>query len=383
MPRKARVNNQMWVQGNFKFADSTFVTVTEEKPSRSDIIDYENGYGQYNNCTHVKYTLKGVSGSYILTTLDNVNEYRYTNLIPDVQLTPKVDIYNIIDAGFIGRACAQMKPGLKLQTLLPNFLLEIEEAGRLLPDIWKLASNLASLKGLRNSKNYSNGILLYSYGVAPFIGDMEALMNSYNSLYSSYEKFVNEMNVPQVSHYQEKFDISGDHFYTDWHTIGHHNYVDPCIATGTCTMGYTYNSINPLPKPDDIYFQYLGLRGSALSRIVWEAIPFSFVLDWVVHMSDLLDSLDQGTIPCTVTATSFGVSVKYKRIGNIKFQSQPWSGHKSSPDQGSIATDELTVYERRWVNPTALPFYPNLPRISGLGIRQLVLGGSLLNSNKR
>ena len=81
------------------------------------------------------------------------------------------------------------------------------------------------------------------------------------------------------------------------------------------------------------------------AQVVWNAIPFSFVVDWIYNVSDLLDSME--IQPFKGTLTMEGASCAYKtytRLGHFNMTYKPILG----PCQwGAYASTQVFGYHRR------------------------------------
>jgi hypothetical protein len=122
-----------------------------------------------------------------------------------------------------------------------------------------------------------------------------------------------------------------------------------------------------------LYGQFSGLisalGANRVASVYWEALPFSFVVDWFVNVGDMIASLEDQVIdPLPIVIHEFNHSVKYSYRTKLKWT---WDG-KIITD---IAYRDVSVYERRRDTPSMVDslsvHLPNLNQ-SGLGLSLII-----------
>lgn len=231
----------------------------------------------------------------------------------------------------------------------------------------------------------SDGYLTYQFGLAPLISDIQRLLTVYADFYTRYKKFVKENNVVLYARNSERvlggpetFVLVFDGNPWDW---GY--YKRNSDLHKQCTIKYRYEIIGATPPPTPrLLLKWMGLRGDP--RIIWNAIPFSFVVDWVYKVGDWLSKWDEGAIPYRLHIIDVCVSCKRSQkkryVHKYAFQSDITSTPTAEFTFGTVRWER---YQRHRVTPGDVLSSNLLPRIDNLSLRELVLGVALLNSSRR
>lgn len=356
------------------------------------IIQYENkGRQADNNCIHISRKSSHTPGKY---TLDFSkpgipgDKYTYGNVAgwaPNfaAQLFTTHGLLSGVPVGFFQRSYQVMRPKLESELSIPNFFIELRDVRRLFPSIVSSVENIL----LRRSKGVSDAILTKTYGIDPLVGDLKRMATALSSLKKEAQKLRQNSGKPNKRFYSETIDVSSEKSEENWGSIIFGHEVDPCQIKYTAAMTYSYEyDVSAIPDFNLMLASYLGFRAKKLPEILWDAIPFSFVVDWVLKIGDFLSQFDDGVIPCRVVVTHYTLSGKYERKAKSYFRENPDFKHiaSMSPSYFSTGTHVLRHYVRLGVCPDLLALTSTaLPRIDGLSIRELVLGASLINSNLR
>ena len=208
---------------------------------------------------------------------------------------PQVDI----DTHFV-----DVKPDLTAVSL-PNFLFELDDVQKLFLDFKKSFQRVRSgapipnLKRAAQAKSLAGNHLEYKFGIKPLIGDLEAMFDIISNLKQRLKDF--EAAANQVFN-TEKTILSETIVKT-----GSFNYngssQNPCLWKGTVTrskrLGFTYRALpfNVTRGYSTMLQAYLDALGFELNpRIVWDAIPFTFVLDWFFGIGSWLERHKHDTL---------------------------------------------------------------------------------------
>lgn len=155
----------------------------------------------------------------------------------------------------------------------------------------RLAETLFSLykavKNLKPKEAYqiiSDSWLEYRYGIKPFIGDMENLYKWFNSskmydVQSSYGAVIAEHDNPKLWFGKLPLMINGQPSLRDVEVHLNKNYHK---------AGFNY--INSLDSRNNSHLALLGLDIKSIASTIYEAIPFSFILDMFVNMGNAIAS---------------------------------------------------------------------------------------------
>jgi hypothetical protein len=178
----------------------------------------------------------------------------------------------------------QFSQQVPVEVSFANFLYELREIGSLLP---KLEHSAA--------KTVSGGYLNFSFGWKPFVGDLQKLASLVSSvtariqhLKDTYGKrtrlhksFVDCVEVPVIRPYHEpdttygKFPI---------YLVAH--------QTNTSVNGFLFHKLQGLDSMGGLLRAFaaaLGLNNPL--QTFWEAIPYSFVVDWFGKIGTRLTAL--------------------------------------------------------------------------------------------
>jgi len=284
---------------------------------------------------------------------------------------------------FCKRAVASMTPSMESGFSLVNFVHELREVKTLSPyySVGKTGRKKIKFwwdKEKSLFENFSGLMLNYSFGLVPFIGDMKRLYKGLTTLQdrlSDLHQNAGKLQIRRYSEEEEPFSwdvpeyISSDTFRVrDWFKVSH--------LTRTAVMRYTYQ----LPELSRFQWQLkaiLDTLGVQLNAgILWEAIPYSFVLDWFLGVGDFLVQLRKKWIPITLFIKEFGTSVKF--VGEYQSELQRYSTYGES-DWDERASGTFKWYARR-PRPVDDRFFDlnAVIKTGDMTLRKFVLGSLLL-----
>lgn len=347
-----------------------------------ETINYSTGRNQFNSCYHEKFSdSRTIIGHNIATFKGKYANQRWNWFWNgyEAKLTEPA-IRALLPLGFVGRSIKEMSPSFKADFSLPNFILELGDIRRTVFGL------LDAVKSFMKRSDYdafdlaADANLWYNFGAAPFVNDIKKLSRSYSDFKSDYNKFKGQSGTKQVRHYREEVEVPSWTFYSqaqsNMKTAKRGGFTMPVYAT----MSYTYSILVPSPPPNfGTYLKHQGVRPSNIAATVWNAIPFSFCVDWLVKMGDWFESLDKGAIPVKLTILGYCYSQKVEYVVSRKCDGE---GGNQAPNwisgSGSWGTFRHKVYLREVIDPLTVERSPALPKIDGLSIRELGLGGSLI-----
>lgn len=294
-------------------------------------------------------------------------------------------------ASFNAEAFDAMKPSFEGDLQLTNFLLELLDLKRILQlgNRWGgiLKGYKRFIRTLRGKSKadalkavaaeVAAGHLAWSFGVKPFVSDVMTLYTMLTEFSVRVADFLAKRGVPQVRHYKKVLvnDEGVSEQSLSSYTKGHVTYTRNSVMNAT--MRYTYDcpDVITMGQKLDVLRDSLGLRFGVPQ--LWEAIPFSFVVDWFFRVGDWTDRHFQKPLfPVTLTVTDFCVSRKCEinTSGIIELQDARLGPNPAYQDIGSHR-HKLYVRERQI--PSSGATFIN----SGhYGQNQLALSASLLTS---
>lgn len=233
---------------------------------------------------------------------------------------------------------------------LANFIYELKEVSNLV-SVFK--TKLLSFAGVGNAN------LAYQFGIAPLMGDIQAIydvvlnlrrrIKAWNSqigktkIYNSHITYrtINETVSanPEFSLYSNKIE------YQIVGKIRAHAYFEPQYISELDT--------------EKLFTKFLGLN--APISIVWQALPFSFLVDWVVSVGDMIDTYENSNNLVQVRSPVIGYSVKIeiKSSNSYTFKAwpDPWSDGTFARPSGphGIRLDTYSLFQRTRVPAKDIP----------------------------
>jgi hypothetical protein len=174
---------------------------------------------------------------------------------------------------------------------LPNFAFELRELDTLLP---RLQTKLS------RAEVASNGLLTWEFGLKPLLSDLETLAGLSNTVLSRL-LFLKKTRGKRVRLGAYKEIPRGEPLEDITHTMGDSFfrastgvlYRLRCIArvSELRVGGYLYHELEGLDSLGGLIRAYLAATGfGSPLKMVWNAIPYSFVVDWFTNLSSLLDN---------------------------------------------------------------------------------------------
>lgn len=256
--------------------------------------------------------------------------------------------------GLINLAVSELRPDLTTLSV-PNFFLELDDIPRLF-QLWK--------KNLSVAKNVAGANLNVNFGWKPFLGDLQKIVNILDTTrreIAAFEKSCNQIFHRSKVMVSEATNVSGGNQYlaetrTEWRAD----------LTRTVEAHLVYRAVPPgqlkgLKKTLATLAESLGFELNP--RIIWDALPFSFILDWFFDVGSFLNMyrIDTYKLPI-VYVDSY---LQYKQTLKIESNTQICYGRSDfSPWPRSQAVVGTYDYFHR------MPILPDYTTLSGLGWKQ-------------
>lgn len=331
-----------------------FATISDEQPQ----------FERYGDCYHYKarlvpneggfiYDADGVSGS------NGTHALRYHDLKSDY----------VEDGGFNARAFQAMKPEINGAVQAPLEIKELIGSWRDLLKPFKMKSSLISKAGSTN--------LWYQFGIAPTIGAIQDVTAALSAFDQRLNDFLRLQGQELTTHYREPTLVpfsesvvkqtTGDHWYKVTLKVAEH------WEARSATMKYKYRipGIEQMSKDLIKLKAYGDLFGaSQIVGMLWEATPWSFIVDWFFSVGDFLEQFDKPFLDTEVEVIDYCVSFRSQHTDSIYMERA-----------GGII--KAGVYDESYYQRIrCLPDYGYFGiRTSGnFGTRQFLLGLSLLVS---
>lgn len=215
------------------------------------------------------------------------------------------------------QAINNITPKLKASMSLPNFLFELKDLKKVIPSSQQLQRISAALEAIatnpfKGSRKWgaselhnaaAGQHLSAQFGYLPLIDDAFQLYSSIESFNNQKRDFERKAGKPQVGYFKKSLpEIQGPKKYGGPnHGPSFRYYTRDTVVTDIITYGisYTYSaSMSDLNSPL-LFAKYMGFRNNP--RVLWDAIPFSFVVDWFIGFGKFLEQFDEGSVPVNMT----------------------------------------------------------------------------------
>lgn len=379
-----------WVEANL----STSHYATLQQTMMPQRIEYENGRHKMNFCDHhgEKLVLREHFASPRLqwhSVFMHLNKYE-KNYWTVQKGFPIISTYRPSQAGIVGEvpqtvrneAWLGIQPRFKAPVSIANFLLELRDVKELLTLFGGIKGKL---KRLRREGDLTDPgaeyVLAYSFGLAPLVDDIRAIIEHAFNIGERLETYKRQGEELAAYHWRRTLvdEIWSITTYRDCDVI--RGWKEVFMATLWAT--YQYEAIMSW----GLASQYLGLHMGWAE--IWNGIPFSFLLDYVLKIGDAIETatLDPNQ---TLKMHAYVETVKADCYTSFRLQRHTNVGYGAPYVLGPYFDTEGRATEiARWSRYHYLrrPSTPSvgviLPHFDAISNRELVLFGALLRANLR
>lgn len=302
--------------------------------------------------------------------------------------------------------------GLSFRTIIRNW---IQFRGRVHPqdvkdNLYDLGDSILGLpKRLRGKprskwtlRDYSSVYLSYNFGWRSLYRDIASLVEELDGFRNRLARIMSQADKPITKHYRTS--IPGTELPRETHMsqtqqkafggwTGDSRHVCWARVIKEPTTGIQYAAtlrckykvpaiLRGAEGRLQAHLDHLGVSGNP--AIIWNAIPWSFVVDWLVNVGDFLNGLRVDNIPLQTEITDFCHSAKVGR--GVRFElnnyNQFYSTNSSYTQEygGWYLVDWAgsTLYERR----VGVPNLYGALVATGLDPREFLLSGALIGSRR-
>jgi len=312
------------------------------------------------------------------------------------------------------RAMSSMMPGIKAGLSSINTLIELKDFKSLpktLTHLGDFVDNLSKIPWVnlrvaaRQAKitmrqlfhGTASGYLEARFNVLSFLGDLTGLQKVLIEHQHRLAELVARQGLVQKRH----FTVNLDEFSkpgTD--TAGPLLFFAPCGAPGQYVASRCYGTRNVALDQSvfhvEITYNYLlpeisaelaqlgglldGLGIYLNPRIIWNAIPFTFLVDWVVNVGKFLENFSHRNLEPKVNILHYCWSIKRRR--SVFVSKTITNTDSTQPEFGNVQTIPCrTIRETAYRRQAGLPA-PSLLQTSGLSATEVSLGAALLITAK-
>jgi hypothetical protein len=306
----------------------------------------------------------------------------------------------------IDRSLRSMLPGIKPRLSILNSIYELKDIPELLgthdrikslidklgytvfsklPLSYKVTSLMDAIrKSLSLGKNNapSDAFLAYKFGLGPMLQDMLNLQRALDGVRAELRALRENANKKLISHFRAALSDSVDDtdVTTNWSPSSQpwfgggfagRRRVTHSLKQFNASMEYSFT----LPSYiSDAEFEVLALADATgitfNPGIIWRAIPWSFVVDWVAGVGQWLDRFQTRNIEPVCLITKYCWSTHVKRTTECFITSGLSSG---TPPMVRTSWIEEDAYTRHPANPD----FFRVIRLSGLDTTKFLLGAAL------
>lgn len=296
-----------------------------------------------------------------------------------------------------------MLPGIRPRMSLLNSIWELSDLGMMARQIrrvgrsvqrftqilrdrcpWYRADQLRRRLTLRNiTRTAADGYLSWMFGYKPMYDDLMALMAITRSYREQVRKLLADEGKEKTLHFQQDLSdlyVNKDESRTT--VIGNGcngkyrdrrlvTYVNPMFRA---SIRYSYEL--PDWAKEDAYLRgWLDALGVNVNpRVVWAAIPYSFVLDWVLGIGRWLDQFKERNLEPKTHIHRYCISYEVQR--SIVLTTQVIDDSVTGLNTGEVPV--ATMNEQAYVRMPYSPPWLRSLQVSGLSLTELSLGSALV-----
>lgn len=320
----------------------------------------------------------------------------------ELVVPPPYDLESLLDD-----AARHLLPGLKQELSIINSIIELKDFKSLshtFRDIDGTLSRFGQYVGLLKGKltagqfrkmkstsfaewarRYSSGYLQYSFNIAPLYSDIQGLMKTLkrynaqaNRLVSQSERCITRHHSVMIHDDYESSNLTRDggirsvplNGTVPYITQSHADtFLDPAKFHVEIQYDYHYTEFQ---KQHAALLSVLDKIGVSFDpAIIWNAIPYTFVIDWVFGVGRHLNSMKRANMEPVINIRKSLWSIRRVRKHKCFVDA---AGQKGLP----VSFVQETAYRRQPYQMTAHSI-----ESSGLSLREVSLGAALALSRRR
>jgi hypothetical protein len=195
---------------------------------------------------------------------------------------------------------------------------------------------------LRNNPSVANGWLEYQFGWKPLINDVKNTVDALAGLRDSYNQYVNGNKSPTKG-----FSVKSESSTVRWKSPipeGPGMIISSQSQhKARCLIWYEM-----APSPQTLSYgayvaKRMGFSASNIIPTVWDAVPWSFVVDWFLPVGDYLQKITETPVKFDVVRTMYDYTV----ISDSSWEHYcPWTLSNGGQIHSHLWTDHLETYTR-------------------------------------
>ncbi len=250
--------------------------------------------------------------------------------------------------GYVNDAFYTLKPDLT-EISLPNFFFELGQ----IPSLFRLWSKKLSL-----ARNVAGGRLNYSFGWLPFIGDLNTMVEIIQNVHFKLLEWNRKAGavVKKSRHWSLDGSKSGSFSYPGNWTVYWTANRKAKVSVHLRFKTLRFKDSLTWQKVLKAYIDALGFEWNP--RIVWDAIPFTFVVDWFFDAGGWIERHKHDTFELPVVVDDS--CVQYKEEINI-------SWYMENSNTNYTPRMRTQTFESRRKTFHRLPVMPDLTAATAAG----------------
>jgi len=303
-------------------------------------------------------------------------------------------------SGLNARALRSMLPLIKAELSLPNSLYELkdfESLPRTLKGLLKLGKHavLASRAVLRELvPKGADAYLQAEFNIKPLISDIHGIYRALSRVEKRINDFVTRAGRVQTKHwmfrwteYSDSTDMADQDqwlcpsyilYPVDLYSLRRSVYYEPTEFHAEIEYNYNYTQYQLEHARVLALLDALGFNWNP--AVIWNAIPWSFLVDWTIGVSRWLDQFKVALMEPQINIHRYLWSVKRKRRITC------WKMISSRVHCAEPHTSEIRlpiVYQSAYRRQTGLPGRSTIELCGGLSTTQYTLGAALVITRRR
>jgi len=311
----------------------------------------------------------------------------------------------------VDHSITAMLPGIRPKLSLINSVIELKDfksLPRTVKRMYALVGKTSKflnrplrtiLKDLKRSdpRKYASvqtgadGYLQYQFNIAPLLSDIVGIKTAIQSVRAQLNKLRSD-EAKRLTHHWGASLL--DQLLPGDVTTRYENIADPSFcggaeynrkyfcsnATFRATMEYSY--LLPQLSEEDLLLRGLldELGVNFTPKIIWNAIPWSFVIDWVIGVNRFLDNFGTRNLEPVTNIHRYCASLHVNRTTSTSMNIGYHSPHGQTGMTPACTVVE-DAYKRMLIELTSTDMYRSIES-SGLNPKEFSLAGALLLSRK-
>lgn len=346
----------------------------------SYMLDVVGNQGAFNPCDHFElYSTMSNMNPWVSSTGDprhvNFDGVAFPMLLPagsfkDWPWLPEFPAASLSDWSV--EAYNKFHDQVPVTVSLPNFMYELKDMKGMIPSIDRLSV----------SKTVSNNFLAFEFGVLPFISDIKAILSMSDSVQKRLQHLLMEQGKSSRLSFSRDIDVSDAFSFTkSLYLIGssaNDNDVQFRRTSAKASFHCGAKLFQDLQGLNDALSTLKALSASGgfnhPARVIWNAIPYSFVVDWFFHVGKLLDSLSVQPFGGEYSLSEIGYSLTREAV----FIADQVLHDGATELRSSLGTVSVKSYSRKTGFPVSSLFLTN----GILSPMQLALSSAMLNQRR-